>query len=172
LWTFACPNFIKTSLKSRPIAHIQYLLPVCTHEIKHSFIYFHILFLLIYVLYMYVYTRNDARRRWLGNKGKELGICVREIHYMLCIIFPNNENMDYNSSFRALAWREIWVGSWFGGGGIYLYIHVHAHSVKTIGFKRNPSGRRRICEYAHTPSYRWSNGSHPEISQMCCIIDL
>jgi hypothetical protein len=31
---FACPNFIKNSLKSRPIAYTRYLLPICAHEIN------------------------------------------------------------------------------------------------------------------------------------------
>jgi hypothetical protein len=34
LWKFACPNFIKNSLKSRFIAYTQYLLSICAHEIK------------------------------------------------------------------------------------------------------------------------------------------
>jgi hypothetical protein len=77
---------------------------------------------------------------------------VREIHYMLCIIFPNDENMDYNSSLQGPSLTRNLGGEWvWRVGGIYLYIHVHAHSVKTIGFKRNPTGRRRICEYAHPP---------------------
>jgi hypothetical protein len=52
---------------------------------------------------------------------------VREIHYMLCIIFPNNENMDYNSSLHCPSLTRYLGGEWGweGGGGIYLYIHAH-----------------------------------------------
>ena len=37
-----------------------------------------------------------------------------------------------------------------GGGGGYVHIFMLA-TVKTIAFKRTPSGRRRIYEYTRTP---------------------
>jgi hypothetical protein len=47
---------------------------------------------------------------------------------------------------RAVARRDNW-----GGGGIFIY--SCSHTVKTIDFKRNPSGRTRIYEYTPPPPY-------------------
>ena len=43
------------------------------------------------------------------------------------------------------------------GGGRYIHIFMLA-TVKTIAFKRNPSGRRRIYESYTYPNYRARNG--------------
>ena len=47
---------------------------------------------------------------------------------------------------RAVARHDNWGG---GGGGIFIYSCLH--TVKTIDFKRNPSGRTRIYEYTPPP---------------------
>jgi hypothetical protein len=53
---------------------------------------------------------------------------VREIHYMLYIIFPNNENMDYNSSLHGPSLtRNLGVEWVLGGGGGYIYIFMFMH---------------------------------------------
>ena len=44
-------------------------------------------------------------------------------------------------SDRAVTRRD----NWGGRGGIFIY--SCSHTVKTIAFKRNPSGRTRIYEY-------------------------
>ena len=41
-------------------------------------------------------------------------------------------------------------------GGIFIY--SSSHTVKTIAFKKNPSGRTRIYEYTPPPNYRAMNG--------------
>ena len=53
-----------------------------------------------------------------------------------------------------VARRDNW-----GGGGGYIHIFMFTYrTVKTIAFKRNPSGRTRIYEYAPPPNYRSSCG--------------
>ena len=53
---------------------------------------------------------------------------MREIHYMkLCIISPNKENMDYNSSLHGPSLTRYLGGEWgcvCGGGGLYIYIFM------------------------------------------------
>jgi hypothetical protein len=53
-------------------------------------------------------------------------------------------------------------------GGIYLYIHVHIHTVKTIAFKRNPSGRTQIYKYTPPPPPHnyWSSYG---LDQVVCL---
>jgi hypothetical protein len=74
---------------------------------------------------------------------------------MIYLIHPTAYLLYYSQMtqiYRAVARRD----NWGGGGVVYSYIHVH-YTVKTIAFKRNPSGRTRIYEYTPPPhNYRSS----------------
>ena len=62
------------------------------------------------------------------------------------------EYTHINASMRVLRLFTLTSGPWLdaiiGGGGGGVFIYSCSNTVKIIAFKRNPSGRTRIYEYA------------------------
>ena len=102
-----------------------------------------------------IYTPGTALGAFgSGIKGKSLEyFCVK---YITCIVYNFPKQGKYGLELFSSRPQLDAIFGWGvglgreGGGGLYIYLFMFTCG-KNNSFKRNPSSRRRICEYAPPP---------------------